>query len=64
MNFKGITCGTYYDKRAKKIPGTNKKLLMSIEKCTIFGIYLCTNLSINKFHFLIRFTILEIYFIF
>ena len=40
------------------------QMLMSIEKCTIFGIYLCTNLSINKFHFLIRFTILEIYFIF
>ena len=31
---------------------SNKEgLLMSIEKCTIFGIYLCTNLSINKFHF-------------
>ena len=30
MNFKGITCGTYYDKRAKKIPGTNKKYSKSI----------------------------------
>lgn len=32
MNFKGITCGTYYDKREKKIPGTNKKYNKSI--CT------------------------------
>lgn len=25
MNIKGITCGTYYDKRGKKIPGSNLK---------------------------------------
>lgn len=30
MNFKWITCGTYYDKRAKKFPGTNKKYNKSI----------------------------------
>ena len=38
MNFKGITCGTYYDKRAKKIPGTNKKYNKSI----------CAECKLNK----------------
>ena len=38
MNFKGITCGTYYDKRAKKIPGTNKKYSKSI----------CAECKLNK----------------
>ena len=38
MNFKGITCGTYYDKRAKKIPGSNKKYNKSI----------CTECKLNK----------------
>ena len=38
MNFKGITCGTYYDKRAKKFPGTNKKYNKSI----------CAECKLNK----------------
>lgn len=38
MNFKGITCGTYYDKREKKIPGSNKKYSKSI----------CTECELNK----------------
>ena len=38
MNFKGITCGTYYDKRAKKISGTNKKYNKSI----------CAECKLNK----------------
>ena len=57
-------CWNYFFSEQKKLNNSTVLLLMSIEKCTIFGIYLCTNLSINKFHFLIRFTILEIYFIF
>lgn len=38
MNFKGITSGTYYEKREKKIPGTNKKYSKSI----------CTDCEKNK----------------
>lgn len=38
MNFKGITCGTYYDKREKKIPGSTKKYSKSI----------CTECELNK----------------
>lgn len=30
MNFKGITKGTYYDKKEKKIPGTNQTYSKSI----------------------------------